>query len=130
MPGLRTTPDESGFKSPSGGAVHSPGIYARAEAGVSMGLRSIRTPPEALSIPPKRPLQPPHLPLPPSIPRLIHQRPRPRHMPPRRGELLLVPAEARPLQVRVALVQAHQAALGNLQRLGEIRRSAGEVATK
>src|SRR3954467_13275360 len=31
MPGLVTTPDESGFKSPSGGAVHSPGIYARAE---------------------------------------------------------------------------------------------------
>jgi hypothetical protein len=31
MPGLRTTPDESGLKPPSGGAVHSPGIYARAE---------------------------------------------------------------------------------------------------
>jgi hypothetical protein len=30
MPGLRTTPDESGLKPPSGGAVHSPGIYARA----------------------------------------------------------------------------------------------------
>ncbi len=31
MPGLVTTPDESGLKSPSGGAVSSPGIYARAE---------------------------------------------------------------------------------------------------
>jgi RNA polymerase sigma-70 factor (ECF subfamily) len=30
MPGLGTTPDESGLKPPSGGAVHSPGIYARA----------------------------------------------------------------------------------------------------
>jgi flagellar biosynthesis/type III secretory pathway protein FliH len=30
MPGLRTAPDKSGFKSPSGGAVHSPAIYRRA----------------------------------------------------------------------------------------------------
>src|SRR4029079_3204175 len=33
MPGLRTTPDESGLKPPSGGAVHSPGIHARAGEG-------------------------------------------------------------------------------------------------
>src|SRR5258707_879259 len=33
MPGLATTPDESGLKPPSGGAVHSPGIYARAKVG-------------------------------------------------------------------------------------------------
>src|SRR3954463_13972885 len=32
MPGLRTAPDESGFKLPSGGAVHSPAIQRRAEA--------------------------------------------------------------------------------------------------
>src|SRR6185295_12891898 len=40
MPGLGTTPDESGLKSPSGGAVHSPGIYARAEVGVATGCLS------------------------------------------------------------------------------------------
>jgi hypothetical protein len=37
MPGLGTTPDESGLKSPSGGAVHSPGIYARAKVGQRLG---------------------------------------------------------------------------------------------
>src|SRR4051812_23071611 len=38
MPGLGTAPDESGLKSPSGGAVHSPGIYARAKVGVAPGF--------------------------------------------------------------------------------------------
>jgi hypothetical protein len=38
--GYLTAPDESGLKSPSGGAAHSPGIYARAEVGLRV------TPPE------------------------------------------------------------------------------------
>ena len=50
-------------------------------------------------------------------------------MPPRRGEIPLVPAEARPLEVRVAFVQAHRAALGDLQDLGEVRGGTGEVGT-
>src|SRR3954462_1428792 len=33
MPGLRTAPDESGFKPPSGGAVLSPAIHRRARVG-------------------------------------------------------------------------------------------------
>src|SRR5260370_648339 len=45
MPGLGTTPDESGFKSPSGGAVHSPGIYARAKVAERRG-RALQTPSE------------------------------------------------------------------------------------
>src|SRR4051812_4753818 len=43
MPGLGTTPDESGLKSPSGGAVHSPGIHARAKVGVATRLRTLQT---------------------------------------------------------------------------------------
>src|SRR5436190_20694606 len=37
MPGLGTTPDESGLKSPSGAQFNSPGIYARAKVGVATG---------------------------------------------------------------------------------------------
>lgn len=51
-------------------------------------------------------------------------------MPPRRGEIPLVPAEARPFEVRVALVKPHRPALGDLQGLGEVRGGAGEVGTK
>src|SRR5258706_5235299 len=49
MPGLGTTPDESGFKSPSGGAVHSPGIYARAKVGLAMGRTMKKIPQIALA---------------------------------------------------------------------------------
>jgi hypothetical protein len=37
-------------------------------------------------------------------------------------------AEPSPFQVRVALVQAHQAALGDLQRLGKVRLGSSQVA--
>src|SRR5258706_3480741 len=43
MPGLGKTSDESGLKSPSGGAVHSPGIHARAKVGGAPGLRTFQT---------------------------------------------------------------------------------------
>jgi hypothetical protein len=51
-------------------------------------------------------------------------------MQPCRGEITLIPAEARPLEVRVALVQPHRSALGDLQGIAEIRGGAGEVGTK
>jgi hypothetical protein len=51
-------------------------------------------------------------------------------MPPRGGEIPLVPAEARPFEVRVALVQPHRPALGDLQGLGEVRGGAVKVGTK
>jgi hypothetical protein len=50
-------------------------------------------------------------------------------MPPRRGEIPLVPAEARPFEVRVALMKAHRATLGDLQGLSEIRGGTVEVGT-
>src|SRR3954465_8588948 len=40
MPGLRTTLDESSLKPPSGGAVHSPGIYARAGMDGELGMHT------------------------------------------------------------------------------------------
>ena len=51
-------------------------------------------------------------------------------MPPGRGDIPLVPAQSRPFEVRVALVEPHRPALGDLQGLGEIRGSAGEVGTE
>jgi len=51
-------------------------------------------------------------------------------MPPRRVEIPLVPAEARPFEVRIALVQPHRPALSDLQGLGEVSSGAGEVETK
>src|SRR3954451_16178653 len=44
MPGLRTAPDESGFKPPSGGAVPSPAIHRRA------GEAAFETPSEIFPI--------------------------------------------------------------------------------
>ncbi len=49
-------------------------------------------------------------------------------MPSRRREITLVPAQPRPLQVRVALMEPHRPALGDLHGFGEVGCSSREVA--
>jgi hypothetical protein len=95
----------------------SPAKRGRAGEGVSGRHRSC-----------KLPFQPLHLPPPPPIPCLLHQPPCPRHMPFQTVAVLPLSAEPRPFQVRVALVQAHRAPLGDLQRLGKVRLGSEEVA--